>query len=143
MPTPAQIRALHAAGREAELNKPELSLVIRNVGRVDSATQLSHEAFEEVMAFLEEHGATGHPAGPRYWRGKLARRRNGFAGDRLLHKIGELAGQVDYDLAGLCRRFSGGRTQHPNKLRAAEAMQLVEMLKSAAARAPQTAACER
>lgn len=135
MPTINQIKALHAARREAKLNELEAGTVLRNIGGVDSATQLDNAAFEEVMAFLEESGATGHPAGPTYWRNKLRRRYGGFAGERMVHKIGELAAQTDYDLAGLCRRFSGDRTPHPSKLTPREAWQLVEMLKASAERA--------
>ena len=134
MPTPSQFRALHAAKKEAKLNDLQAGLVLRNVAGVGSATELDNAAFEDVMAVFEDHGATGHPAGPTYWRDKVARRGNGRAGERAVYKIVALAAASSYDLGGLCERFSAKRTRIPTKLRPEEAGKLIEMLKAEAAR---------
>jgi hypothetical protein len=49
-------------------------------------------------------------------------------------KIRELAKVQRYDLAAQCLKFSGGRTDQPEKLAPREAWKLIEMFKAAASR---------
>ena len=133
MPTRPQIIAIQKARRQLQLNDAQYRTLLKNVARVESSKDLDNAGVEDVMAVFEDMGFQQHPAGPTYWRDKVAARGN-RANARMVQKIEMLAGQQRYCLPALCERFSGGRAQTPIDLTPAEAWKLIEMLKSAAAR---------
>jgi hypothetical protein len=132
-----QIGMIKATVRRAGLNIEQASMVLRNTAGVESTTQLDNVGVEDVMAvleeLLEEQGQECHYSGPRYWRSRSDRR---FVSSRMVHRIEQLAANVDYDLGGLCERFSrsgqfpAGRTRAVRKLTGLEAWRLAEMLAS-------------
>jgi hypothetical protein len=132
--TKSQIILLQTARRAAGLaHDPDWRLVLKNVAGVASSKDLSNAAFEDVMAFLEERGFE-HPAyGANHFTNKV-QSRGCRADDRQAYLIEQLAQESHYRLPGLCMRFSDGRTEDPRKLTAAEASQLIEMLKAVKSR---------
>lgn len=138
-----QLATLHSARRYLErhdlLTDASYRWTLWNVANVRSSKALSNRDFEAVMGVFEEIGYQEHPSGPTYWRDKAARHGQS-AGERMTHKINALAGMQDkYPLAGLCLRFSDGRTDRPDQLNPTEAHHLVEMLKRVAQREPAAA----
>jgi hypothetical protein len=138
MPTPAQIRAIHQGQRFCRLNEQQYRTLLRNVGNVESSTDLDNAGVEDVMAVLEDLGFNRHPGGPRYWRDTVGQRAGGASCPRrMAHKIRELAarpGGIRYDLAALCRQHSAQRTGDVEQLLPREAWKLIEMLKAVVVR---------
>lgn len=144
MPTNNQLRTIHNGARRVGLiesgkglqrseAETRYRLLLRNVGGVESASDLDNPGVEDVMAVLEDMGFDGHPAGKTYWRDKV-RARGSFCGARMAFRIRELTDEQRYELAGLCRRFSGDRTYDVERLYPREAWKLIEMLKAVAKR---------
>jgi len=130
--TPQQIKLIHTASSRAGLNRAQYELMLINVGGVSTCKALTHEAFEDCMAFLEDSGFPG-----TYWRERV-NKRGGFANPRMVFKIRELHGQYEelrgdddphYELAGLVARASVTTTRDINALLPREAWNLIESLK--------------
>jgi hypothetical protein len=83
--SPAQLKMIHVAKRQACLTDDAYRTILRTVGGVESSKDLTQGTFEEVMAILEETHGQG-----TYWRD---RSRGFFANPRMVHKIGELFAQ--------------------------------------------------
>src|SRR4051812_16093359 len=117
MPTTAQLKTIHMGKRWLEkgerLTEQSYRMLLKNVGNVDSSTDLDNAGVEDVMAVMEDLGFDSHPKGPTYWRDKVATRGT-RSGERMEHKIRELhaagAQLVRYSIEALCRQFSGQRT---------------------------------
>lgn len=126
--THSQLQLLHLAKRQLDLEEADYRLVLRNVGGVASSKLLTQPAFERVMAFLESRGfqQLGRPGD--YWQMRCDHQ-GVFASSREVHQIRHLAESAGYDLPGLCRKWSNGRTADPGKLHPAEARKTIEMLK--------------
>ena len=129
MPTALEMKLIHVAYRQAGLDEAQYRMVLRNVAGVDSAKSLSQVDLENVMAVFEDGGFrhAGKPAD--CWRAVVARR-GSWCGERQVYLIEELAKEQPYDLAGMCRRFSGDRASRPDKLYPREASKLIEALKA-------------
>jgi hypothetical protein len=133
MPTANQLKLIHIAARQLDLDDADYRLVLRNVAKVESAKELDNVSFEDVMACFEGAGFRMPKEAEDYWRNKVALRSR-FATSREVFEIRRLAEKVMYDLPGLCRKFSAGRTWEPSKLSRDEASKLIEMLKACATR---------
>lgn len=132
---PDQLANFHVAlaqvfGKDFEQQK---RLLLRNLAKVESSTQLDNPSFEKVMAFLEERGFRQKDQPPDYWRRKY-RAQGQFCGERMAHLALQLSQQVKYPLDSLVAKASKGRTARVEELNPSEANNLVEMLKSMAAR---------
>lgn len=131
--TNLQLKILHIARREVGIDEPDWRTILRSIGHVQSSKDLTNSDFEDVMAYLEGRGYR-HPGKPAdYWRSTIDAR--GTAADRrqvfLIEKLIDGSG---YELAGLCHRFSDGRTDDVSHLRPREAHNLIEMLKNVKSR---------
>jgi phage gp16-like protein len=131
--TNLQLRTVHIAAKQVGLDDQSYRVLLRNVAGVASAKDLDNVTFEDVMATLEDLGYRDPRKDGDYWRGKVARR-GSQVNERMLRKIISLAERQRYRLSALCRQFSGGRTERPDKLTPREAWNLIEMLKSAISR---------
>lgn len=129
MPTPLQLKLIHVAARQVGLNDAAYRVLLRNVADAKSAKDLGQAEYEDVMAVMEDQGfrTLGQP--DDYWRGKV-RRRDFEAGPRMVRKIEAMAAETNYKVAGLCMRFSLGRTDRVEQLSPLEAYNAVEMLKA-------------
>jgi hypothetical protein len=132
MPTALQIKLVQIARRQAGLEEGQYRTILRSVAGVDSCTKLSQEGFEDVMAVIESCGFTDRTHGAGYWQRKSG------DGSRRVWKIHQLAEESRYELAALCRRFSGDRTDAVEQLLPREQWMLIEMLKAAAGRETRT-----
>jgi phage gp16-like protein len=136
-----QIKLVHVAKRQLGLDEADYRQILLDVAGVGSSKDLTPRGFEDLMAHFEHRGfrrPSGAEGPADYWRMKKFQR--GIKADaRQVHLISQLAAGTNYRLGGLCMRFSQGRTERPAELTAKEASQLIEMLKSAGARKPQTA----
>lgn len=130
MATKPQIIAMQAAKRALSLDDSAYRLILGNAGGVASSKDLDNAGFEACMAVMEGMGARNPGKPDDYWR-----YRNRTGGGRMVYLIQGLASQTKYDLAGLCRRISQGRTESTQKLTAKEGYDLIEMLKASNARA--------
>jgi hypothetical protein len=138
MPTPQQLRIIHAAARhtgliDAESDATRYRLLLKNVADVETSKALTQAGFEDVMAVMEDMGYRHHHAGETYWRDKVGAR-GSTCGERMLFKIEQLAARSRYELTALVLRHSGNRTERAAELLPREAWNLIEMLKAAAAR---------
>jgi hypothetical protein len=127
--TNLQLKILHIARREIGIDEPDWRTILRSIGHVQSSKDLTNSDFEDVMAYLEGRGyrQPGKPAD--YWRQTIDAR--GTAADRRqVFLIEQLIPSSGYELAGLCHRFSDGRTDDVSHLRPREAHGLIEMLKA-------------
>jgi hypothetical protein len=137
--TKKQLALLHIAYKRAGLNEQQYRNVLRNAAGVESGRQLSNLDFENVMAVIEDSGFRDERFAADYWRAKVAAR-GYLCGERMAHKIGELAPRQRYPLAALFGKFSDGRTEELAKLRPREAWNLIEMLKAVVEREEKAAA---
>lgn len=128
-----QIANVHIAKSQLKLNDQEYRLILRNVAGVASSKDLDNQKLEKVMAFFEERGFRQKDQPADYWRRKY-HAQDYFAGERLCHKIQELSSHVKYAIDALVAQVSKGRTARAEELTPAEGNNLVEMLKSIAAR---------
>lgn len=129
--SPPQIRLIAIARNAARvdgqpLNDGQYRTLLRTVAGVSSSKELDNRGLEAVMAVFEELGFVDRVHGVGYW-GRAS-------GRRLIHYVKRLAGDSRYNLAALVLKFSGGRTDNPDKLLPREAWKLVEMLKASNAR---------
>lgn len=137
--TKPQLQLIHVARRQVEklsggaFDDAAYRLLLWNIARARSSTQLSNTGLEEVMAFFESRGFVDSHNGEGYWQRKVDER-DRFANQRLIQKIHALIPQTTYKLEGLCLRFSNGRTDQVQKLDPREAYNLIEMLKAVAER---------
>jgi hypothetical protein len=128
-----QIANVHIAKSQLQLDDGEYRLILRNVAGVTSSKDLDNSKLEKVMAFFEERGFRQKDQPQDYWRRKY-HAQGQFCGERMTHLINQLSQQVKYPLDSLVARASKGRTARLEELNPAEANNLVEMLKSMAAR---------
>jgi hypothetical protein len=126
--TPEQTRLIHIAQRQLEMNDRQYRMILKHVADCSSSSQLTNSSFEDVMALFEERGFRHQGKPADYWRNKV-QLRGAFAGERMVRKIHALLEGTKYSLAGLCDRFTQGRTREVTKLNPQEAYNLVEMLK--------------
>lgn len=130
-----QLQILHIARRQLRLDDPDYRTILRSIARVASSKDLTHRGFEDVMAYLESVGFRHEGKPETYWRdcqdarGRRADRRQVFLIESLIPASG-------YALPGLCRRVSHDRTDQVTRLTPSEAHNMIEMLKSVAARTP-------
>ena len=129
MPTNLELKMVHVAARQAGLGEEQYRMVLRNAGGVASSKELTQAGLEDVMSVFEDGGFRHQGKPENYWRNKVAMRGT-FCGDRLAHKIAELAARQQYALEGLCRRVSGERVGIVARLTPREALNLVELLKA-------------
>jgi len=129
MPSPLQLKLIHLAYRQAGLEEEHYRMVLRSVAGVASAKDLTQGGFEDCMAVFEDSGFRDQGKPESYWRDKVATRA-AACGDRMARKIAELSAGQPYDLAGMCKRFSGGRVACVEMLRPREAWNLIEALKA-------------
>jgi len=127
MPTPLQLRLIHIASRQIGLDEEQYRMVLLNAGGVSSSKNLTQAGYEDVMAVFEDTGfrQSGQPA--NYWRMKVATR-GWLCGERMVHRIRELAAKQHYDLGGLCQRFSDGKVFQIERLSPRQAANLIQML---------------
>jgi phage gp16-like protein len=143
---PKQLKLIHIAKRDVDLNDEQYRTLLRNVAHVESSKDLTNTQFEDVMATLEDLGFSYERANHRsratftgsggscarvestYWRDKVAARGRG-TGERVLWKINTLAAGLPIDLPGFCWNMTG-RTDDVKQLTGQEAYKLVEALKS-------------
>ncbi len=129
MASNAQIRLVQTARRRAELSNNAYRTVLLSVAGVASSKLLNNTTFEDVMSILEDQGFEDTKHGPGYWGRKVVEHGQ-YANARMVHKINELAAQVErYPLAAMCRRMSIERTDEPTRLYPREAWNLIEALK--------------
>jgi len=145
-----QIIAIKSTQRRLGFDDAAYRLILRNVGGVESCKALSNEAFEQVMAFFEETGATMLPpiavgSTPNYWRDKVA-----TAGGRMAYKIHALFAvyqeltchlpeDQQYKLPGLCAHFSHQAHRAPEQLDSRQQWTMIEALKKIIARFEESA----
>lgn len=133
MLTKDQLQLIHVAARKTLKTDREYRVLLNNVAGVTSSKELTNASLEDVMAVLEDMGFRQHAQSETYWRDKVANRGpRGRCGERMVHKIRQLALGSRYPLAGLVKRFSGERTMRVEELRPREAANLIEMLKESA-----------
>jgi hypothetical protein len=130
--TQRQIILVHKAKQHLGLEDAQYRTVLRNAAGVETSKDLTQQAFEDVMAVLEDSGFQD-PSDPERWRRKVEQRGSRPTA-RQLFLIRQVAPQQRYTLEALCQRFSAGRTDRPERLTPREAWKLIEMLKAAAAR---------
>ncbi len=131
--TPAQLRIIHTAKRQLELDDASYRLILRNVGKVESSKDLTNAGLEDVMALFESRGYCHPHHGENYWT-KKSQSRGTVVTARAARFIRELAGQSRYNLEALVMRHSGDRTDIVEELYPREAWLLTEMLKGSTAR---------
>lgn len=133
--TPAQIQLVQVAKRQLQLEDGLYRQILAAYGDgVKSCTDLTTVGFERVMAFFESRGFRFDGHRETYFR-DLAALRDRFASPQQVRLIQELSAKVQrYPLDSLCRRRSGGRATEPSKLTPQQAWDLIEQLKSMAAR---------
>lgn len=105
--TPAQLKILHIARRQVGLDEASYRLYLRNVGKVESSKDLTHKAFERMMALMEDLGFVDSRNGPGYWSGKAGAIVNGGITDRQKRLIEQLAADANYHLPGFVQRMTG------------------------------------
>jgi hypothetical protein len=133
MLTGKEIGMVHLASNKAGLTREQYGLVLRNTGGVESSKDLSQEGLENVMAVFEDAGFRHAGKPSDYWRSKVALR-GSYCGARMERLLENLAARQKYDLAGLCRRFSGDRVCRVDKLTPMEAHRLANALRDIVAR---------
>src|SRR4051794_34530291 len=84
MPTNLQLKLIHIAYRQANLEEAQYRTILRNVAGVESAKDLDQAGFEDVMAVIEDCGFREKQKPGDYWRNKV-RARGGAAGERMVH----------------------------------------------------------
>ncbi len=133
--TPLQLKLIHIARRQVDLNEEQYRTLLHNVAGVESSRDLSNYDFEDVMAVLEDLGFRDTSGDPERWRRKV-RMRGQKGNERMIFKIRQLhaQGQCRYPLDSLARQFSGNRADQVEQLRPREAWGLIEMLKDLAER---------
>ena len=131
--SPAQLRLIHSAVRQVQLNDPQYRMLLKSVAGVDSSKLLDNSSFEDVMAVLEDMGfGRTTSANSSYWR-NIVENRGVKVGSRMVHKIRELAATEAgrrYTLAAMVSRFSDKRTEDVEQLLPREAWKLIEGYKA-------------
>lgn len=134
MPTKPQIIAIQSAKRWLMHNRAFTDagyrMLLWNVAKKRSCTELGNSAVEDVMAVMEDMGAQQHPRGKTYWRDTVQRRASGESSRNQVWAIHAAAALLGIDARGFCFRMSNHRTRDPEALDAREAYNVLEALKA-------------